>query len=136
MKKVQTFLDDWTDDSLGTKPAFLSLFQDLLGKDKAGIEFHERPGVTYSLRGILKNRKDKPLFVMVDIIDDNPKQRWLSVCFYGHMITDPDELGDLIPGGLLGLDGYCFDITEPDEYLREYVVKRIQQAYENAADGK
>ena len=69
---------------------------------------------------------------MLDVIDDDPGHRWLSVCFYGDMITDPDELGDLIPGGLLGSDGYCFDISEEDDALREYVGVRIQEAYEEA----
>jgi hypothetical protein len=131
MQQVQKFLDCWQDDTLGTKPVFLSMFQDLLKKDRAGIEFHERPGISYSLRGIRKDRKDRPLFVMVDVIDDDPKKRWISVCFYGDMIEDPDEQGDLIPGGLLGSDGYCFDIIDSDESVKEYVVKRIQEAYEN-----
>ena len=134
MQHVQTFLDNWQDDSSGIKPVFISLFQDLLRKNKAEIEFHERPGVSFSLRGIYKDRKERPLFVMVDVIDDDPKQRWLSVCFYGDMIEDPDEQGDLIPEGLLESDGYCFDITEPDERLKHYVLKRIQEAYENTVN--
>jgi len=129
MEKVQQFLDAWTDDSLEMKLIFLALFQDLLKMAEAGIEFHDRPGISYSLRGIRKNQKDRPLFVMIDVIDDDPEQRWLSVCFYGDMIQDPDELGDLIPEGLLGADGYCFDITEADEYLKAYVSKRIHEAY-------
>jgi hypothetical protein len=72
---------------------------------------------------------------MIDVIDDDPKQRWLSVCFYGDMIEDPDELGDLIPEGLLGADGYCFDITESDDSLEEYVRKRMNEAYKSAAEG-
>jgi hypothetical protein len=132
MIKVRKFLDEWTDDSLEMKPIFISLFQDLQDKDDVGFEFYERSGISYSLRGIHKNHKDKPLFVMVDVIDDDPKQRWLSVCFYGDMIEDPDEIGDLIPGGLLGSDGYCFDITESNEHLNQYVRRRIQEAYENS----
>ena len=135
MEKVQHFLDEWSDDSLGTKPIFQDLFQDLLKNNDAGFEFHERPGVSYSLRGIHREQKDRPLFVMIDVIDDDPKQRWLSVCFYGDMIQDPDEIGDLIPEGLLGSDGYCFDITEADQALEEYVRRRIQEAYENAGNG-
>lgn len=129
MEKVQLFLDAWTEDASGIKPVFLSLYQNLLEKAQAGIEFHERPGVSYSLRGVHNDRNDRPLFVMVDVIDDDPKERWLSVCFYGDMIQDPDELGDLIPEGLLGADGYCFDISESDDHLVAYVVQRIQEAY-------
>ncbi|WP_155302493.1 hypothetical protein [Desulfosarcina widdelii] len=129
MEKIQAFIDAWTDDEPGMKPVFVSLFQTLQNKAQADIEFHERPGISYSLRGLRSDRNKRPLFVMVDVIDDNPGQRWLSVCFYGEMIQDPDELGDLIPEGLLGEDGYCFDISEADNQLVSYVSQRIEEAY-------
>ncbi len=132
MDEVKQFLDEWTDDAPGMKPVFQFLYSGLQGKDGVEQEWVARPGITYSLRAKHENQGDRPLFVMLDIIDDDPAQRWLSVCFYGDMINDPDELGDLIPGGLLGSDGYCFDISEPDDALREYVGARIQEAYENA----
>ena len=129
-EQVQKFIGNWSDDALGVKPIFMSFYQDLRNKAEAEIEFYERPGISYSLRGIQQNDNSRPLFVMVDVIDDDPKRRWLSVCFYGDTIKDPDELGDLIPGGLLGSDGYCFDITESDNHLHEYIRQRIQEAYE------
>ena len=132
MQNIKNFINDWVDDSLGTKAIFSSLFQDLQHKEDVQIEFNERPGISYSLRGIHKNQKDRPLFVMIDVIDDDPKQRWLSVCFYGDTIEDPDEQGDLIPEGLLGSDGYCFDLTESDKALEEYARQRIQEAYKHA----
>ena len=133
--KVQAFLDAWSEDVLGTKPIFLTLQQDLTQKGEAEIEFHERPGISYSLRGIHQGRKERPLFVMIDVIDEDPKQRWLSVCFYGDMIEDPDELGDLIPEGLLGEDGYCFDVDESEERLVQYIRMRIEEAYQKACNG-
>jgi hypothetical protein len=135
MESVKPFMDAWIDDSLGTKPILHDLLNTLSGKEKVSIEFFERPGISYSLRGIHESQKDRPLFVMIDVIDDDPKARWLSVCFYGDMIKDPDERGDLIPEGLLGSDGYCFDIIESDEPLKEYVCERIQEAYENVCKG-
>ena len=45
---------------------------------------------------------------MVDIIDDDPADRWLSVCFYDELVDDPKGLGDEVPGGLLGEDAKCF----------------------------
>lgn len=132
MDEVKRFLNKWTDDVSDMKSVFQFLYGRL--REKAGIrlEWVERPGISYSLRASHENRKDRSLFVILDIIDDDPEQRWLSVCFYVDMITDPDELGDLIPGGLLGSDGYCFDISESEDTLREYVGIRIQEAYENA----
>ena len=44
------------------------------------------------------------LFAIIDVIDDDPQARWLSVCFYGDMITDPEGRGEVIPGGLAGAD--------------------------------
>jgi hypothetical protein len=132
MQKVKRFIDNWTNDDLGIKSIFISFFQDLLKKEMAEIEFHERPGISYSLRGINKTLSDRPLFVMIDVIDDDPRQRWLSVCFYSDTITDIEQLGDVIPGGLLGSDGYCFDITELDASLNDYVGRRIQEAYEKS----
>jgi hypothetical protein len=134
MQDIDNFINGWVEDPFETKAIFNSLFQDLKQKEDVTIEFHERPGITYSLRGIHKNQKDRPLFVMIDVIDDDPKQRWLSVCFYGDMIEDPDEQGDLIPEGLLGSDGYCFDLTEHDDALVDYVRRRIQESYENACN--
>jgi len=129
MNKIQSFIDTWTEDGLQIRSAFISLYQRLQDLVRADIEFHERPGISYSLRGLRNDRSARPLFVMVDVIDDDPQKRWLSVCFYGDMIQDQDELGDLIPEGLLGADGYCFDIFESDERLLTYVGQRIQEAY-------
>ncbi len=135
MEKLQQLIDGWKEDDEGIKPMFISFYQDILEYDKATYEFHERPGVSYSLRGIHQNQKDRPLFVMIDVIDDDPAHRWLSVCFYGDMIEDPKNLGDLIPEGLLGEDGYCFDLTTADMHLENYVRQRIREAYEKADEG-
>jgi len=129
MQKLNTFIDNWQEDELGLKPAFMSYFNDLKSMTDVDIEFNERPGISYSLRGLNKNGNGRPLFVMIDVIDDDPNQRWLSVCFYGDTITDPDAEGDLIPEGLLGDDGYCFDLVDADESVTAYVRKRIQEAY-------
>ena len=69
---------------------------------------------------------------MVDVIDDDPEDRWLSVCFYGEMVTDPQEAGDLVPEGLLGEDGYCFDMYEYDEQEVAYLKERLTEAHSNA----
>jgi len=129
MQAIEKFIDNWQADELGLKPVFISYFNDLKAMTNIEIEFNERPGISYSLRGLHKNGNGRPLFVMIDVIDDDPKERWMSVCFYGGTIQDPDGEGDLIPEGLLGDDGYCFDLVEADESLTTYVRNRIQEAY-------
>ncbi len=124
-------LENWKEDPSGTKGVFVTLKNALLEKENCTLNFVSRPGISYSLRGAVAGdqEKQRPLFVMIDVVDDDPKSRWLSVCFYGDMITDPEEEGDLIPGGLLGEDGYCFDVYEDDASMVPYIVQRIDEAH-------
>ncbi|MCP4720717.1 MAG: hypothetical protein GY860_14785 [Desulfobacteraceae bacterium] len=130
---MEQFIADWQETDTKTKQAFTELLDHLNSLDDITLEFNARPNVSYSLRPCHANQKDKSLFAMVDVIDDDPEERWLSVCFYGEMITDPDESGDLIPEGLLGEDGYCFDLYEYDADEVAYLKDRLTQAHKNAA---
>ncbi len=131
---MQKFIDDWQETDTKTKQAFTELLAHLNSLDDITLEFNARPGVSYSLRPRHKSQKNRSLFAMVDVIDDDPAERWLSVCFYGEMITDPDEAGDLIPEGLLGEDGYCFDLYEYAADEITYLKGRLTQAHKNAAE--
>ncbi|MDY6831347.1 MAG: hypothetical protein SWC96_05820 [Thermodesulfobacteriota bacterium] len=130
--ELKQFIDQWTTDGAGTRDAFITFRDHLESMPDAVLSFKARPGISYSLRAARPGQQ-RELFVMVDVIDDDPDNRWLSVCFYGEMITDPDELGDLIPGGLLGEDGYCFDLNESDDAMAAYLQKRMDEAYQAAA---
>ncbi len=134
MERLEEFIDTWKDTPTKTKLAFTQIYEHLKTFEDTTLEFKARPKVSFSLRPMHNNQKNRSLFAMVDVIDDDPEERWLSVCFYKEMITDPDETGDLIPEGLLGEDGYCFDLYEynPDEII--YLKQRISQAYENAKE--
>ena len=127
--KLEQFITDWTEDPNGVKDVFLAIRETIESLDDVSVEFVARPGITYSLRGTKTSQDKRPVFVLADVIDDDPSARWLSVCFYGDTITDPDELGDLIPGGLLGHDGHCFDVE--DSEAGEYVQARIREAHSN-----
>ncbi|MCJ8501861.1 hypothetical protein [Desulfatitalea alkaliphila] len=128
---LAAFVADWASTPDGTKTVFLHL-KDHLGKQPGvALDFISRPGLTYSLRAVHEHQKAKELFVMVDVIEDTP--RWLSVCFYGEMITDPEEIGDFVPEGLLGEDAVCFDIDQQDDDLVGYVKARIDEAVAHAA---
>ena len=130
---LEQFIEEWEESSEKPKASFLK-FKEYLG-DKSGValDFIPRAGVTYSLRARQANQTGKELFVMVDVIEDNP--RWLSVCFYGEMITDPEERGDFVPEGLLGEDAACFDLEENDEALIRYIQARMDEAWAYAAKG-
>jgi hypothetical protein len=132
MKEIDTFLETWEETDTRTKQAFMELKDHILAMEDVTVEFIARPGVSYSLRPKHANQTERTLFAMADVIDDDPSERWLSVCFYGDMVTDPDEEGDLIPEGLLGSDGYCFDLDEYEEKGVAYIKERLNDAYKAA----
>lgn len=133
IKELDDFLAGWDDSEEKNKAAFLRLKTFLEQSEGVKFEFIPRPGVTYSLRAAHTNQKEKSLFAMVDVIEDSP--RWLSVCFYGAMISDPEEMGDFVPEGLLGEDAICFDIDQYDEPLLSYVEARLNEAWRSAKNG-
>lgn len=124
--EVHAFIKGWVDSPDGNKQIFIRLFEALTSHgERIRISFHPRPGVTYSLRAEVPGF-DRPLIAMVDVIDDQP--RWLSVCFYADMITDPEEQGAFVPGGLQGADACCFDLDAPAESAAAYVIARLEEA--------
>lgn len=133
IQELQEFVGNWSDSAERNKEAFLRLKSHLETLDGVSLEFVLRPGVTYSLRASHPNQRRRTLFVMLDVIEDTP--RWLSVCFYGEMITDPDEQGDCVPEGLLGEDAVCFDIDQYAEGRLRYVQARLDEAYRYASKG-
>ncbi|AGF78103.1 hypothetical protein UWK_01545 [Desulfocapsa sulfexigens DSM 10523] len=128
---LNAFIEEWQDTSATNKKIFVHFKDYLNHKEGVLLDFIARPGLTYSLRGVHKAQKDKDLFVMVDVIED--ATRWLSICFYGNMITDPEERGDFVPGGLLGEDAVCFDLEEQDDALVTYIETRLDEAWLNAS---
>ena len=127
-KEVETFIDQWPESSNGCQAVFSRLYDFLKRLSGTRIEFHARPGITFSLRGIPEDNPNFPLFVMIDVIDDHP--RWLSVCFYERLVNDDQGRGDIVPGGLLGEDGLCFDVESEDEEMIYYLQQLIAEACE------
>jgi len=130
-KELDAFLKDWTETPERNREAFLRFKGVLEAQDGVTLDFVPRPGLTNSLRAVHENQKDKDLFVMADVIEDEP--RWLSVCFYGEMINDPDEKADFVPEGLLGEDAMCFDLEAWDDDLVAYIEARLNEAWKSAA---
>ena len=119
------------------RQTFLTLFDLLRSLGGVQLDFVLRPGIGASLRAAREcpgsRCADRPLFVLADVVEVG-EERWLSVCFYGDMVSDPDDLGELIPGGLLGADGYCFDLDATDATSGEYVRARIVEAHAACAE--
>lgn len=132
MVELNNFISEWEETESKTKQAFKELLEHLQKTENITLDFNARPGITYSLRPKHNNQKSRALFAMIDVIDDDPKEKWLSVCFYGDMISDPNEMGDLIPDGLLGDDGHCFDMYEYNVEEVEYLKNRLDDAYKSA----
>jgi hypothetical protein len=130
-EQLNNFVDQWQEGEEKSKTTFLTFKKVLESQQSVLLEFVPREGITYSLRAKHVKQQNKPLFVMVDVIEGQP--RWLSVCFYADMITDPDERGDFVPQGLLGEDALCFDVEEYDEEICRYIEERINEAYTRAS---
>lgn len=132
MGEIDSFLESWAGDNEPMREWYSKLYGELKKLPEIELQFMARPGVSYSIRPKRASQKERDLFAIVDVIDDDPAERWLSVCFYEDMITDPEERGELIPGGLAGSDGYCFDMFDDDESLGAYLLARIVEAAESA----
>lgn len=133
LAQVQTMLQDWQQDPMNMKQTFIDYAHWLAAQEGITLEYKARPGVSYSLRACHAHQSTRPLFVLVDIVDDEPEARWLSVCFYADMVNDPDELADFVPQGLMGEDACCLNLDTDDDSLRAYVRARIEEAAAAAA---
>ncbi len=131
MHELNDFLTSWPSTAEGNKEAFISLQQHLAQMEGVQLQFIARPGITYSLRARHQAQQKRELFVMVDVIEDEP--RWLSVCMYQDLVSDPDEEGDFVPGGLLGEDAICFDMETASDTQLAYIRERIDEACAKAA---
>jgi hypothetical protein len=132
LEKMQEFLASWTEDPLQTKDAFTEFLAFLSAQEDVECSFKARPGVSYSLRAGHPAQEKREFFVLVDVVDDDPQHRWLSVCFYNDMVTDPDELGDFVPDGLMGEDALCFNLDGEDAPMRAYIGARLAEAARHA----
>ena len=128
VREIDSFLEEWQGDEQPMRQWFKLFYSELLAMPGVILEFVARPGVSYSLRPRHENQIDRKLFAMIDVIDDDPLERWLSICFYEDMIRDPEGRGECIPGGLAGADGFCFDMNENDGELVRYLSLRLQEA--------
>lgn len=133
---LRDFLDNWHTDPCKAKTAFMMFSDFLATQHDVSFDFKARPGISYSLRASHAAQRahgsKRELFVLMDVVDDEPENRWLSVCFYADMITDPDESGDHVPQGLMNEDACCFNLDEDNAKARAYIAARLAEALESA----
>lgn len=103
-----------------------------LARPGAAWELVSRPGVSHSLRFTLQG-SSRPVVMLLDAAYLAADMLTISVCFYADMVDDPEEMGEEIPGGLLGQDGYCFDADEEDPGAVDYLKARVDAAFGAAA---
>jgi hypothetical protein len=132
-QELESFVENWTETQEQNKKAFIRLKDYVSTLAGVHLDFISRPGVTHSLRANHKNQENRPLFVIMDVVEEQP--RWLSVCFYSDTINDLEDRGVLVPKGLLGEDAICFDVEEYDETLVRYIEARFDEAHQQAAQG-
>ena len=135
VEEIDAFIDNWPGAHQPMRDCFRRLYRELSAMASVTLSFTARPGVSYSMRPRHDKTVGRDFFAIVDVIDDEPENRWLSVCFYEDMITDPEQRGECIPGGLSGSDGYCFDVNADDSELAEYLLARLHEAHIAAAAG-
>lgn len=131
-EEVKEFLASWKNDPIKARDAFTAFYEYLHDLAETSLDFKARPGISYSLRAKRNGQTKRDLFTLVDVVDDDPDNRWLSVCFYADLVNDPDEAGDFVPQGLLGEDALCFNLDEDDPEVRAYIMERLKEAAANA----
>lgn len=131
MTELNDFLNNWGEDSAEAKAMFEELYNyaQSLG---LSLQYIGRPGVSHSLRLGVGGNEERPFFAMIDIIDDDPEERWLSICMYADVADDPEEKGDWIPKGLNNQDAICFDIDETSEEITAYMKEVLKNAAEKS----
>ncbi|MDR2892372.1 MAG: hypothetical protein LBV80_04725 [Deltaproteobacteria bacterium] len=138
MREIDDFLKSWDEDSLEVKAVFSELYDFLRGalekKQNLSLDWKARPNVSYSLRLLAgkataegATATGQACIAMLDIIDDDPEDRWLSLYLDAELAKDPDGRGDLAPRALDGRDALCFDIDENDEDIVAYLTQVLEQ---------
>ena len=75
IKKISDLLNGWAADDNGIKAAFIEIVELLESLEGLVYSFKSRPGISHSLRASIDNR-EKKLLTLMDIIDDDPANRW------------------------------------------------------------
>ncbi|MBW2090517.1 MAG: hypothetical protein JRI34_00135 [Deltaproteobacteria bacterium] len=126
---------DWPPDQAELCEALRDLVEEIVRNPGTSLNAVSRPGISHSLRARVspvRAGRDRPLYMLLDVITPRVGPWSLSVCFYEDEIMDPLEYGQPVPQGLYGETGYCFDLETFDKNLVDYLNERIKEAYQVA----
>lgn len=121
---IREFFATWNDGSEMRKFCE-SLYAHMALLPGVGIGFVSRPNVSHSVR---MTDGDGNILALLDVIDDDPAARWLSLCFPDHLVSDPDDAGDVVPQGLSGKDARCFSVDAIFPETEGYMKARLDEA--------
>jgi hypothetical protein len=124
MREIDEFLNTWVADTK-VKALFCLLYQNFKN-NKLQLTWQARPGACYSLYAAMPGATTD--FAKLDIVDDDPEERWLSLCITKDMADDPENFGECIPKLFNNQDALCFDIDENNENISEYLQNLLNNA--------
>jgi hypothetical protein len=133
MREIDDFLNSWavdgseeTDEWQSKVKAVFTDFYNLFKHHKLQMTWHARPGKCYSLDVFAQGATSG--FARLDIVDDDPEERWLFLCIKKDLAEDPENYGEVMPEILDGQDALCFDIDERDDVMRAYLQTLLENA--------
>lgn len=118
MSEIDAFLQNWGEDSQEVRELFHRLYSLLRDCPLLTLRWKAEPGVVYSLRGALKEARTDDLsgdIVRIDVVDDDPEERWLSIRLTAALGDAPGETWETLPGALSGRAAFCLDVDECDD---------------------
>jgi len=130
-KQLAVLISSWPEDQDGLRHAFQALVEFIQAQPDTGLSLVSREDVSHSVRAeALKPApgRNRPLYSMLDVVTPRQGPWFLSICFFEDEISDPEELGDAIPGGLYNETGYCFDLDDHDPAQVAYLKERLAEA--------
>ncbi len=132
LEDLQKFLNEWTVDPNNVKPLLMSLLEHTERLPEIRVRYKNRPGISHSVRLVNSSLPGGGFFALIDVVNDDPENRWLSVCFYADMVNDYAKKGDYIPGALGGADSICYSVEDPAGF-EDYLKEKINEAFVRSA---
>ncbi len=81
-QSMNAFLEEWKIDPPNVKPAFIDYMNFLESAPDIVTDFKSRPQISYSLRARNTSQTNRDLFVLIDVVDDDPQNRWLFMLIW------------------------------------------------------